>query len=119
MSATSSPATGSTATTGDPAEVELRLPADGAYASVLRTLTAGLAAVAEPARTVLDQRQVQVDEGVTGGLTLGGGGVLVTKGDEELGAARAGLFDRLRTPIAPREVGCHDSSDVRTVSRTA
>lgn len=44
MSETSSPVAGAAATTGEPAEVELRLPADGAYASVLRTLTAGLAA---------------------------------------------------------------------------
>ncbi|KRC56872.1 MULTISPECIES: hypothetical protein [unclassified Nocardioides] len=42
MSETSVPAAGPATT--DPAEVELRLPADGAYASVLRTLTAGLAA---------------------------------------------------------------------------
>ncbi|MFB9765689.1 anti-sigma factor [Nocardioides kongjuensis] len=44
MSETSSPAVGGTTAAGRPDEVELRLPADGAYASVLRTLTAGLAA---------------------------------------------------------------------------
>lgn len=44
MSETSSPAVGGTTAESRPDEVELRLPADGAYASVLRTLTAGLAA---------------------------------------------------------------------------
>ncbi|MDQ6524645.1 anti-sigma factor [Nocardioides sp. LHD-245] len=44
MSETSSPAVGGTTAAGRTDEVELRLPADGAYASVLRTLTAGLAA---------------------------------------------------------------------------
>ena len=74
MSETSVPAAGTT--TSEPAEVELRLPADGAYASVLRTLTAGLAArldftlddiedlriaVSEAAAMVLDE----ADEGTT------------------------------------------------------
>jgi len=44
MSETSSPVVGGTTAAGRTDEVELRLPADGAYASVLRTLTAGLAA---------------------------------------------------------------------------
>lgn len=44
MSETSSPAVDGTSATGTSADVELRLPADGAYAAVLRTLTAGLAA---------------------------------------------------------------------------
>ncbi len=44
MSETSSPVADGATTTGESAEVELRLPADGAYAAVLRTLTASLAA---------------------------------------------------------------------------
>lgn len=43
MSETTSRPTSGTAS-NDPATVSLRLPADGAYVSVLRTLTAGLAA---------------------------------------------------------------------------
>ncbi len=47
MSETSTPAAGGTTaaeTVGTVDDIALRLPADGAYASILRTLTAGLAA---------------------------------------------------------------------------
>ena len=61
MSATSSPAAG-TATTGEPTEVELRLPADGAYASVLRTLTAGLAARLDFTMDDIEDLRIAVSE---------------------------------------------------------
>ena len=62
MSATSSPATGGTATTGEPTDVELRLPADGAYASVLRTLTAGLAARLDFTMDDIEDLRIAVSE---------------------------------------------------------
>lgn len=62
MSETSTPADGGTATTGAPAEVELRLPADGAYASVLRTLTAGLAARLDFTMDDIEDLRIAVSE---------------------------------------------------------
>lgn len=51
-----------TGTAGDPAEVELRLPADGAYASVLRTLTAGLAARLDFTMDDIEDLRIAVSE---------------------------------------------------------
>ena len=62
MSETSVPAAG-TATT-EPAEVELRLPADGAYAAVLRTLTAGLAARLDFTLDDIEDLRIAVSEAV-------------------------------------------------------
>ena len=47
---------------GDPAEVQLRLPADGAYASVLRTLTAGLAARLDFTMDDIEDLRIAVSE---------------------------------------------------------
>lgn len=55
---------GSSTTTGDPATVELRLPADGAYASVLRTLTAGLAARLDFTMDDIEDLRIAVSEAV-------------------------------------------------------
>lgn len=63
MPETSSLATGGAAT-DDPAEVELRLPADGAYASVLRTLTAGLAARLDFTMDDIEDLRIAVSEAV-------------------------------------------------------
>lgn len=62
MSETSVPTAGATTTTGDPAEVELRLPADGAYASVLRTLAAGLAARVDFTMDDIEDLRIAVSE---------------------------------------------------------
>lgn len=62
MSETSVPAAGATTTTGDPAEVELRLPADGAYASVLRTLAASLAARLDFTMDDIEDLRIAVSE---------------------------------------------------------
>ena len=65
MSETSSLASGGapgTSVPGDPAEVELRLPADGAYASVLRTLTAGLAARLDLTMDDIEDLRIAVSE---------------------------------------------------------
>ena len=65
MSETSSVAAGgasATGVTGDPAEVELRLPADGAYVSVLRTLTAGLAARLDFTMDDIEDLRITVSE---------------------------------------------------------
>lgn len=62
MSETSVPAAGAPTTTGEPAEVELRLPADGAYASVLRTLTAGLAARLDFTMDDIEDLRIAVSE---------------------------------------------------------
>ena len=50
------------AVTTEPAEVELRLPADGAYASVLRTLTAGLAARLDFTMDDIEDLRIAVSE---------------------------------------------------------
>ncbi|MFC5728242.1 MULTISPECIES: anti-sigma factor [Nocardioides] len=47
---------------GDPAEVELRLPADGAYVSVVRTLTAGLAARLDFTMDDIEDLRIAVSE---------------------------------------------------------
>ena len=47
---------------GEPAEVELRLPADGAYASVLRTLTASLAARLDFTMEDIEDLRIAVSE---------------------------------------------------------
>jgi len=60
MSETSTVAAGGV--TDDPAEVELRLPADGAYASVLRTLTAGLAARVDFTMDDIEDLRIAVSE---------------------------------------------------------
>jgi serine/threonine-protein kinase RsbW len=59
--------TGTTnATIGDvTADVELRLPADGAYASVLRTLTAGLAARLDFTMDDIEDLRIAVSEAVS------------------------------------------------------
>ncbi|MCX6400525.1 MAG: anti-sigma factor [Propionibacteriales bacterium] len=65
MSETSSPVTGGTATagaSGDSTDVELRLPADGAYAAVLRTLTAGLAARLDFTMDDIEDLRIAVSE---------------------------------------------------------
>ena len=62
MSETSSPAVGGTTAAGVPDEVELRLPADGAYASVLRTLTAGLAARLDFTMDDIEDLRIAVSE---------------------------------------------------------
>ncbi|TNM47196.1 anti-sigma factor [Nocardioides albidus] len=62
MSETSSPAVGGTTAAGRPDEVELRLPADGAYASVLRTLTAGLAARLDFTMDDIEDLRIAVSE---------------------------------------------------------
>lgn len=62
MSATSSPAAGTTAAADDTTDVELRLPADGAYASVLRTLTAGLAARLDFTMDDIEDLRIAVSE---------------------------------------------------------
>ncbi|WP_435771235.1 ATP-binding protein [Nocardioides sp. SYSU DS0651] len=65
MSETSSRAFGGArkpGSTGYPAEVELRLPADGAYASVLRTLTAGLAARLDLTMDDIEDLRIAVSE---------------------------------------------------------
>ncbi|WP_028655647.1 hypothetical protein [Nocardioides sp. J54] len=62
MSETSVPAAEHSAPTGEPAEVELRLPADGAYASVLRTLTAGLAARLDFTMDDIEDLRIAVSE---------------------------------------------------------
>lgn len=49
---------------GVDAEVELRLPADGAYASVLRTLTAGLAARLDFTIDDIEDLRIAVSEAV-------------------------------------------------------
>ena len=49
---------------GVDAEVELRLPADGAYASVLRTLTAGLAARLDFTMDDIEDLRIAVSEAV-------------------------------------------------------
>src|SRR5690606_24283942 len=77
-----------------------------------------LAAVAEASGTVLDQRQVQVDERVAGGVALSGGGRLVAEDREELRVAALGLLAG-GSCVLPRLVGGHDASEDRTVSRTA
>ena len=61
MSETSSLAPGGAAT-DEPAEVELRLPADSAYASVLRTLTAGLAARLDFTMDDIEDLRIAVSE---------------------------------------------------------
>jgi len=48
----------------DDAHVELRLPADGAYVSVLRTLTAGLAARLDFTLDEIDDLRIAVSEAV-------------------------------------------------------
>lgn len=48
--------------TGDADQVELRLPADGAYASVLRTLTAGLAARLDFTMDDIEDLRIAVSE---------------------------------------------------------
>lgn len=48
--------------TADAPEVELRLPADGAYASVLRTLTAGLAARLDFTMDDIEDLRISVSE---------------------------------------------------------
>ncbi|KAB2808900.1 anti-sigma factor [Pimelobacter simplex] len=60
MSETSTLAAGGV--TDDPDEVELRLPADGAYASVLRTLTAGLAARVDFTMDDIEDLRIAVSE---------------------------------------------------------
>lgn len=62
MSETSVPAAGAPTTTGEPAEVELRLPADGAYAAVLRTLAAGLAARVDFTMDDIEDLRIAVSE---------------------------------------------------------
>jgi serine/threonine-protein kinase RsbW len=62
MSETSSPAVGGATAAGRPDEVELRLPADGAYASVLRTLTAGLAARLDFTMDDIEDLRIAVSE---------------------------------------------------------
>ena len=65
MSDTSSLASGdapATGPTGDPAEVELRLPADSAYVSVVRTLTAGLAARLDFTMDDIEDLRIAVSE---------------------------------------------------------
>jgi serine/threonine-protein kinase RsbW len=62
MSATSSPAAGTPAAADEPTDVELRLPADGAYASVLRTLTAGLAARLDFTMDDIEDLRIAVSE---------------------------------------------------------
>lgn len=62
MPETSTPVSGDTATAGDPTEVELRLPADGAYAAVLRTLTAGLAARLDFTMDDIEDLRIAVSE---------------------------------------------------------
>ena len=47
------------------ADVELRLPADGAYASVLRTLTAGLAARLDFTMDDIEDLRIAVSEAVS------------------------------------------------------
>lgn len=59
------PVPSGTATTGSaaaPAEVDLRLPADGAYAAVLRTLTAGLAARLDFTMDDIEDLRIAVSE---------------------------------------------------------
>jgi serine/threonine-protein kinase RsbW len=63
MSETTSLVSGGAAT-DDPVEVELRLPADGAYASVLRTLTAGLAARLDFTMDDIEDLRIAVSEAV-------------------------------------------------------
>lgn len=68
MSETSSLASGGTAATsptGEPAEVALTLPADGAYAAVLRTLTAGLAARLDFTLDDIEDLRIAVSEAVS------------------------------------------------------
>ncbi|WP_408898953.1 hypothetical protein ACJ5H2_07540 [Nocardioides sp. R1-1] len=62
MSETSSPAVGGTTAPGRSDEVQLRLPADGAYASVLRTLTAGLAARLDFTMDDIEDLRIAVSE---------------------------------------------------------
>ncbi|MBM7515527.1 anti-sigma factor [Nocardioides nitrophenolicus] len=62
MSETSSPAVDGTTAADRPDEVELRLPADGAYASVLRTLTAGLAARLDFTMDDIEDLRIAVSE---------------------------------------------------------
>jgi serine/threonine-protein kinase RsbW len=63
MAETSSMTIGGPAGTDD-AHVELRLPADGAYVSVLRTLTAGLAARLDFTLDEIDDLRIAVSEAV-------------------------------------------------------
>ena len=63
MAETSSVTIGGSPGTDD-AHVELRLPADGAYVSVLRTLTAGLAARLDFTLDEIDDLRIAVSEAV-------------------------------------------------------
>ena len=56
------------------ADVELRLPADGAYASVLRTTTAGLAARLDFTMDDIEELRIAVGEALRPGAPRGGPG---------------------------------------------
>lgn len=64
MSETSSPApdAASPAGPGDPVEVELRIPAGGAYSAVVRTLSAGLAARVDLTMDDIEDLKIAVSE---------------------------------------------------------
>ncbi|UUW87360.1 anti-sigma factor [Pimelobacter simplex] len=88
MSETSTLAAGGV--TDEPDEVALRLPADGAYASVLRTLTAGLAARVDFTMDDIEDLRIAVSEAAAMVLDEADAGAVLDC-RFELGAGRLAL----------------------------
>ena len=87
---------------GDDARVELRVPADGAYVSVLRTLTAGLAARLDFTLDDIEDLRIAVSEAVAMVLDQAAAGAELTCAFD-LAPGRLGLTitTAADTPEAP------------------
>ncbi|MCL2542492.1 MAG: anti-sigma factor [Nocardioidaceae bacterium] len=102
MSDTSSVAISGSHETGADSRVELRLPADGAFVSVLRTLTAGLAARLDFTLDDIEDLRIAVSEAVAMVLDQADAGTeLVCSFELHPGRLTLTITGAARTPESP------------------